>query len=361
MNPDTASVAAAFAIEGKVIAVRPFGSGHINDTFQVETDAGRLYLLQKISEEAFENIPALTQNKVLVSRHIRQKLEAAGEDDIDRKVMTFIPGQDGDFFYREPAGGFWNMSIFIENSRTYDRLKTPEQAYEAGLAFGGFQAQLTDLEEDKIFPVIPFFHHIGSRAEKFCRAVEANSAGRKSKVLAEIECAEARMEDMQLLDRLLETGQIPRKIAHHDPKINNVLFDQNDKALCVIDLDTVMSGCVHYDFGDLIRTSAASADEDEADTEKMFLDLTFFEAAAKGFLEGAGSCLSAEEKEHLAFSVKLFPFLMGLRFLTDFLEGDVYYKTQKDEHNLLRCRAQFALLRSAEKNYDRLREIILKY
>ena len=351
-----------FAITGRPQAIEPLGSGHINDTYKVTTAEQESpdYVLQRVNHVIFPDIPGLMRNMVRVTRHIRDKMEQAGEQDINRRVLTVIPCKDGRLFYKDEIGNYWRMLLFITGGKTYDIVDSPQKAYRGGRAFGRFQAQLSDFPPPPLVETIPNFHDIERRLQTFWAVVQADPLGRVSAVQDEIEIVRNRTEEMTTLHKLGQAGKIPLRITHNDTKFNNILFDENDQVLCILDLDTVMPGFIHYDFGDAIRTCANTGAEDEKDLNEVSLDIKLFEAYARGFIEETGEFLEPLETEYLAFSAKLFAFAQGLRFLTDFINGDRYYKIHFEKHNLQRTRAQFKLLRSMEKQYDVMKEIIQK-
>ncbi len=356
------AIAQQFNLEGNPARIKPFGSGHINDTFKVTTAGADRpdYILQRINDTVFPDVAGLMNNMDRVTRHIRHKLEEAGERDIDRRVLTLIPGRDGALFYKDAQGGYWRMLLFISGGKTYDIVNSPEKAYQGGRAFGRFQAQLSDFPPPPLKETIPDFHNLEKRLQTFERTVQADPVKRAGQVKEEIEMIRHRADEMSVLHRLGLAGKIPRRITHNDTKFNNILFDADDRVLCILDLDTVMPGFVHFDFGDAIRTCANTGAEDEKDLTKVSMDIKLFEAYARGFLEETGSFLLPLEIEYLAFSAKLFAYAQALRFLTDYIDGDHYYKIHFPEHNLQRTRAQLKLLQSMEEQYEDMKKIIKK-
>ena len=359
-NPaQLATVAGKFDIEGKVLDVSPFGSGHINDTFRVVTDhpGATGYLLQRVNHHVFKDVAAVMQNIQRVTHHLKARFaaECKGAGQLDRRVLTLIPTNDGKPYHRDDRGNFWRMFILLDGTRSYDVVTTSRQAREGGRAFGQFQRLLADLDVGLVHEVLPDFHHIGNRLEQLARAVASDTMGRVAQVrpeLAFINAREARMH--AILDRAA-AGQLPIRITHNDTKFNNVLLDAEDRAQCVIDLDTVMPGYVAYDFGDAIRTIINTAAEDEADLEKVQLNIPLFAAYTEGYFEEAHSFLTAGEVDSLMEGVLLFPYMQAVRFLTDFLEGDHYYKTHHGDHNLQRTRAQLKLVSELEAHEPELR------
>jgi thiamine kinase-like enzyme len=356
---DLPSIIQHFRIYGKIASIRPYGSGHIHDTFRlVNTDSTQPdYLLQRINHQVFRQVPQLMSNMEKVIAHIRQKLQNSPGADISRQVLTLVPTQDGKS-YLEQDGNFWRIVLFIKNARSYDQVQTTQQAYQAGKAFGKFQSFLADLSVDSMYETIPDFHNVKHRLYQFQEAIENNRAKRLDQVQEEIEFVKKRADEMAELLRLGEAGKIPLRITHNDTKFNNVLLDENDQALCVIDLDTIMPGYAAYDFGDSIRTIASTAAEDEEDVDKIEFNLPLYEAYAKGYLEETHAILTQAEIQSLAFGCKLLTFLMGLRFLTDYINGDIYYKIHFPEHNIQRSRAQFRLLSRMEHYYADMQGIV---
>lgn len=349
-----------FEIKGQPASAAPYGSGHIHDTYLVKNaEAGQPdYILQRINHLVFKNVPALMDNIRLVTSHLRQKLEALPDAQPDKEVLTLVPTRDQNWYHQDENGNYWRLYYFLDNTRSYDLVSTPQQAYEGGKAFGKFQALLADLPVKQLHDTIPDFHNVVSRLRLFQAAKLADPVGRVAEVGPEIAFVEERREAMQTIFRLAAAGKLPLRITHNDTKFNNVLLNQQDQAQCVIDLDTVMPGYVAYDFGDAIRTIINAAPEDEADLEKIQLQESLFEGFAKGFLEETGATLTSDELDSLVQGVLLLPFIMGLRFLTDYIDGDHYYKIRFPEHNLQRCRAQFQLVRKLEARQESLQEII---
>jgi hypothetical protein len=350
-----------FGLEGTIGHVHPFGSGHINDTFRAEnTDVTRPdYILQRINHTIFKNVPSLMQNIKHVTDHVQKKLEMQDIPDRHRKVLTLVPARDGNTYYQDAEGNYWRIFHQIKDTRSYDIVQTPYQAREGGRAFGQFQSWLSDMEPGLLTETIPDFHNIEKRYEKFQNVILADPSGRRKDVPYEIEFVNRRIQDMGEILRNGKEGKLPLRITHNDTKFNNVLLDNNDRALCVIDLDTVMPGYVAYDFGDSVRTIVNTAAEDEKDLAKIEVNMELYEAFAVSFLRETGSSLTRGEIDSLPMGALLLPYMIGLRFLTDYIEGDVYFKTHFPEHNLQRARAQFRLLSRLEDNYNILKDIVL--
>jgi Ser/Thr protein kinase RdoA (MazF antagonist) len=351
-----------FEIEGRIVGSGVFGSGHINDTLLIRTrdEDPYDYLLQRINHHIFKNVAELQENIERVTTHIRRKLAAVPGADPDREVLTLVRCRDGTTYSRDAEGGYWRVYLFIDGTRSYDIVDSPARATEGGRAFGRFQAMLSDLPGPPLHDTIPRFHDIDYRVDNFADALRRDPLNRAAAVRDEIAFVERRADEMRTIKRLGAEGKIPLRITHNDTKFNNVLLDANDRALCVTDLDTVMNGYVHYDFGDSIRTSTNTGAEDEADLSKVSMDIRLFEAYARGFLEETGGCLNSVEIDHLAFSGRLLTYIIGLRFFTDHLDGDHYFKIHVEGHNLRRARAQFKLLRSMEEQADATQAVIAR-
>jgi hypothetical protein len=351
-----------FTAEGTYLSGEPYGSGHIHDTFRVETIEKDKddYILQRLNNKIFKNIPELQKNIERVTVHLRNKLEAIPGSNVKRECLRLIPSHEGKSWIVDKNGSFWRMYIFISNHRSYNIVDTPDKAYEGGFAIGRFQAMLADMPGGPLFETIPSFHNIEKRIDTFNLKIKENPVGRVAGIGEEINQFLQRAEEMKTILRLGKEGKIPLRITHNDTKFNNILLDENDKALCVIDLDTVMPGYVHYDFGDSIRTVANTASEDEKDLSKIEMDINLFKAYAEGYLSETGSTLNNVEKEYLAFAPKLITYTIGLRFLTDFIDGDNYFKIHHELHNIQRARAQLQLVKSMERQYDSMKKIIGK-
>lgn len=354
-------IADAFLCEGIYRGEARYGSGHINDTYRVVYDVdGREvhYLHQRINKTIFQNVPALMENIGRVTRHQRKKIEKSGGTDLDRRVLTLVPTVDGKDFYVDAAGDYWRTYVFIEDALGYDVVENTAQAFEAAKAFGEFQCQLADLP-GRLHDTIPDFHHTRSRFDTLMKAVEEDPFNRAAGVKADIEFATSREEMVDVVIDLMAAGELPERGTHNDTKLNNVLIDTaTGKGLCVIDLDTVMPGSVLYDFGDMVRSTANLAAEDESDLSKVDMKIEYFEALARGYLETASGFLIPKERELLPFSGKLITFEIGLRFLTDWLQGDVYFKTHRPGQNLDRCRKQFKMVQSMEEQMDAMQKVV---
>ena len=351
-------IAEQFNIEGNPVSITEFGSGHINDTYRVSTDRaeGPEYLLQRINNFVFKDVEVLMDNIKKITDHLQKKM--TGHPDIDQKVLKIIPTKDQKLYYIDEDDKYWRLMILIKDTRSYDILETESQAEEGGRAFGNFQAMLADLDPGKIDYTIPNFCNIEFRLRNFHTALKNDIANRKKDVETEIKYILERENQMGTILQMAARGELPLRITHNDTKFNNILLDKNDKAQCVIDLDTVMPGYVAYDFGDAIRTIINRAAEDEADLSKIQLNIPLFRAYTKGYLEAAHQFLTKNEVSSLLQGVLLFPYMQSVRFLTDYLEGDTYYKIQHEHHNLQRTRAQLKLANEVELHQNELEEII---
>jgi thiamine kinase-like enzyme len=360
MNTDLREIFGSFASEGTFANGKPFGSGHIHDTYLINTiEADKdNYILQRLNNGVFKNIPELQNNIERVTVHLRNKLSAIPGSDIKRECLNLIPTIEGKSWITDKRGNYWRMYIYITGHRSYDIVDSTDKAYEGGKAVGRFQAMLTDLPGEKLFETIQWFHNIEKRIETLNLKISENPAGRIIIVKEEIKQVLQRAEEMKTIIRLGKEGKIPLRITHNDTKFNNILLDENDKALCVIDLDTVMPGYVHYDFGDAIRTATNTAPEDETDLKIIKMDIDRFRAYSEGYLSETSSILNDVEKEYLAFAPKLITYTMAVRFLTDYIDGDKYYKIHHEDHNLERARAQLRLMMSMEEQYGEMKRII---
>ncbi|MFZ4725383.1 MAG: phosphotransferase enzyme family protein [Paludibacter sp.] len=348
-----------FLIANETGEIRPLKIGHINDSFIIESKekGGESYFLQKINHQIFRNVAGLQDNIRLVTDHLRVKLAAAGESDIERKVLRLVPTKIGEWFYQDADGSYWRMYINIENTHSYDVI-TPELAFKAGEAFGNFQSMLSDISHDQLIETIPNFHNMEFRLEQFHEAVRNNEAGRVADAQWMIDEIEKRAYEMCAPERLYREGKLPKRINHCDTKVNNLLFDENDEPICIVDMDTVMPGFVLSDFGDFMRTAANTGAEDDENLDNIGVNMDVFEAYTRGYLKKA-TFLSPIELENLAFGAKLLSYMQTVRFFADYLNGDTYYKIQSPQHNWQRTLAQFRLLQSQEENFDKMQQIVM--
>lgn len=353
---DIRAIAREFALLGEFLGAEPYGSGHINDTYRLAYQQAGVpvrYILQRINHNIFRNPGALMDNILRVTGHLAAKLN--GQPDAQRRVLTLVPTRSGGGWHADADGNHWRVYLFIENGRTYDAVESPGQAFQAARAFGDFQGLLADLPAPRLHDTIPDFHHTPTRFEALVAAIEADVAGRAEQCRPEIDFILAREQ----VTGILLDANLPERVTHNDTKFNNVILDDTTgEGLCVIDLDTVMPGLALYDFGDMVRTTTSPAKEDERDLSKVAMQFPMFEALVRGYLSAAGGFLTSREKELLVFSGKLISLETGIRFLTDFLSGDVYFKVHREGHNLDRCRTQFRLVESIERQEGQMNRLM---
>lgn len=346
-NEQLIAILKQFAIDEDMVSAVPFGNGHINDTLKVTNSKGEIkYILQRINHHIFTNVDMLQNNIFTVTSHIREKLVARGEQDVDRKVLTFIPAKDGKLYHFD-GDSYWRVCLFIPRSKSFEEV-TPQLSYEAGKAFGDFQTMLSDLPSDALGETIPNFHNMEFRLKQFRDAVEANAAGRLEEVKDLVGEIEKRAKDMCIQEELYREGKLKKRTNHCDTKVNNIMFDEEGKVLCVIDLDTVMPGFVLSDIGDFIRTGANTGAEDDENLDNVEVNLEIFEAYTRGYMETAKAFLTPQEIKLLPYGGRLLTYMQTVRFLTDYINGDTYYKIHSPKHNLIRTKAQFKLLLSLE-------------
>ena len=355
----------AFEFGGQIVGTARYGEGHINDTFCVYTQnkAGDCvrYMLQRINTDTFTDPDGLMENIVNVTDYLRKAIAKNGGDPA-RETVTVLRTKEGKNYYRDSKGGCWRVYSFVEGTICLQSVENPEQFYQSAVAFGKFQRLLAGYDASTLHETIAKFHDTRSRLANFKKAVEADACGRVKDVQPEIDFVLAREKDCAVLMDLLEAGKLPLRVTHNDTKLNNILLDKATGAgLCVIDLDTVMPGLSLNDFGDSIRFGATHAAEDEPDLSKVHFELDLFEIYTRGFLEAAGDALTAAEKEYMPWGAKLMTLECGIRFLTDYLEGDHYFRIHREGQNLDRCRTQFKLVSEMEANWDKMKAIVAKY
>lgn len=342
-----------FPLEGTPVSCERYGSGHINQTYLVVTDAPHRYILQRINRRVFTDVPALMENIHAVTSFL------AAQDPDPRHVLTLVPEHGGKPYYEDEAGECWRVYEFVTDGICLDTATTPAEFYQSAVAFGRFQTMLADFPAQTLHETIAHFHDTPSRYRAFHAAVEADAVGRLREVEPEIEFMLKREEEAGTLMHLLAAGELPLRVTHNDTKLNNVILDaKTRRALCVIDLDTVMPGLVANDFGDSIRFGANTALEDEKDIGKVSLSLPLYETYVGGFLAVCGSRLTALEKEMLPMGAKMMTLENAVRFLTDYLQGDPYYAIARPEHNLDRTRTQMALVKDMEKKWRQMNDIV---
>jgi thiamine kinase-like enzyme len=350
MTDDLRSIVSQFQIPGRFIEAKSFGSGHIHDTYAVifkHETAAQQYLLQRINQNVFKKPLEVMENIQRVTSHISKKLFQNGETDIERKVPVLVPTNDAHSCFRDDQGAFWRVYILITNAYTCEIIGTPSQAFEAAKTFGLFQKQLVDLPGPRLHETIVDFHNTPKRFAVFEQACKKDPCGRVALAKPEIDFIFFHKDLASALTDLQNQGAIPERITHNDTKVNNVLLDSSThKGLCAIDLDTVMPGIALNDVGDMIRSMTSPVDEDTKDISAVCMQMTVFKAIAEGYLSTAGDFLNETEKEHLSTGGKVITFEQAMRFLTDYLNGDTYYKTEYDYHNLIRARTQIKLIES---------------
>lgn len=355
---DSASILSHFDIAGEVKEVKPLGNGLINDTYHVVTENKTApdYVLQRINDAIFQDVELLQHNIEVVTAHIRRKLEATGTNDIDRRVLQFVKTSEGKTYYRDDTGRYWRVMKYIPDSYTHEAV-TPESAFDAGRAFGDFERMLVDVPE-QLGETIPDFHNMELRMRQLNDAIKNDAAGRCSEVREIIQELQRDAAEMCQAERLFREGKLPKRICHCDTKVNNMLFDRDGRVLCVIDLDTVMPSFVFSDYGDFLRTGANFTAEDDPEVSRVGFNEDIFKSFTMGYFESARDFLTPIEIELLPFAVALFPFMQCVRFLTDYINDDIYYKIKYPTHNLDRTHNQLALYRDVRKHYSMMKEFI---
>ena len=356
---DVRAVVAEFAMPGEYLGHEPCGHGHINDTYAVRFSQGGLpvrYIIQRINHHVFTRPNLVMENIRRVTEHIADKVHAAGEHEPDRRVLRLIRCADGRLWHQDPAGNHWRGYVFIERAVAHDKADSPEVAREAARAFGKFQQQLADLPGGRLADTIPDFHHTRKRYNRLMEAVAADTCGRVAGAAKALDFCRQREWMADVFVDLCASGRLPERVTHNDTKINNVMIDgDSGEGLCIMDLDTVMPGLIHFDFGDLVRTTCNAAAEDERDLSQVEMRMSYFDALIDGYLQGTGGFLTPTELDYLALSGPQITYELALRFLTDYLDGDRYFKIDRDKrphHNLERFFAQAALVESMERQMD---------
>lgn len=348
------NICGKFQTKGAALSCEPYGNGHINATYLVKTDEEQ-YILQRINHHIFQDVPGLMRNVERVTAFLAEK------DPDPRHSLHLVPAKDG-AAYVEAEGEFYRMYDFVHDSICLDAPETDEDFYQSAVAFGSFQRQLADFPANELSETIPRFHDTPNRYRALRAAIEKDALGRAASCREEIEFALTREADAAVMMNLLAAGELPLRVTHNDTKLNNVMLDaKTRKPLCVIDLDTVMPGLAANDFGDSIRFGANTGAEDEKDLTKISLSLARYEAFARGFLEACGKALTPKEIETLPWGAKLMTLECGVRFLTDYLEGDTYFRIHRPEHNLDRTRTQFALVADMEKKWTQMCDIVKEF
>lgn len=353
----------AFCLDGEVIDYARYGSGHINDTFCVNCkleDGTKRYILQRMNHDTFKEPEKLMSNIESVTKYLKDKIQENGGD-VMRETLNLVPTKDGACYYKDSIGCYWRVYEFVENATGYDQVNSAEDFYQSAVSFGNFQRLLAGFDASKLFETIPNFHNTPVRYETFLKAVEEDVCGRADSVRKEIDFFINHKEDMEMCAKMQAAGELPLRVTHNDTKLNNILIDDaTGKGICVIDLDTIMPGLSIFDFGDSIRFGANTAAEDEQDLSKVSLDLELFEVYVKGFLEGCGGSLTETEVKMFPMGAKNMTMECGMRFLTDYLQGDTYFRVHREGHNLDRCRTQIALVEDMERKWDQMQAIVAK-
>ena len=357
MNEQLSNIVSHFQTQGTVNDIRPLGSGLINDTYKVTTAEPDEpdYVLQRINHAIFQDVDGLQHNIEAVTAHIRRKLEERGEKDVERKVLHFLPADNGKTYWYDGAS-YWRMMVFIPRAKTYETVN-PEYSYCAGKAFGEFEAMLADVTEPLV-ETIPDFHNMELRLRQLREAVAADAVGRVKEVKQYLDELERCADDMCRAEQLHREGKLPKRVCHCDTKVNNMMFDEDGSVLCVIDLDTVMPSYVFSDYGDFLRSAANTGAEDDRNLDNVRFNMDIFCAFTRGYLESARSFLLPVEIENLPYAAALFPYMQCVRFLTDYLNGDTYYKIVYPEHNLVRTAAQFKLWQSVKEHQEEMKAFI---
>jgi Ser/Thr protein kinase RdoA (MazF antagonist) len=355
----------SFQFLGEFLDIQPFGYGHINDTyavnFRLKDDREKQYILQRINHHVFNSPKRLMANIERVTVHLRQKIEEAGGNP-DRGTITLIPTLDGRMFYCSDEGHYWRAQLMIEGAQSYQTARDQDHYYNASKAFGTFLRLLGDFPADRLYVTIPDFHHTGKRFETFIQAVEKDVANRAQAAKKEIEFVLERADETMILLDMVAQGQMPERVTHNDTKFDNVMIDdETGEGICVIDLDTVMPGLAVIDFGDSVRFAANPGGEDASDLDKVCIDLAIFDRLTHGYLDATRDFLTSAEIDNMAFGSKLITFEQGIRFLTDHLNGDSYYKIHRKNQNLYRSRTQLWMVHDMEMKYEQMLQIVEKY
>lgn len=366
MNPDLTNIVEQFVFAERLKGIEPCKYGHINDTYAVFCQSGNgtappRYILQRINHHVFQRPEALMENIARVTAFLRDKISGRGGDPA-RETLNLIPTRTGRTYHITPDGDYWRAYAYIPGAQTYQIVRGLEHVYQAARAFGRFQRLLADFPLAQLHDTIPDFHHTPKRLDVFRRIVTADPQHRAKFAAAEIEFVEARAGEVAVLIELLDQGHLPLRVTHNDTKVDNVLIDdESGEGVCVIDLDTVMPGLSLYDFGDFVRSGANPAAEDERNLARVEMDLAYFEAIARGYLHETRDSLTDLEKDLLAFSARLITLEIGMRFLSDYLDGDRYFRIHRPGHNLDRCRTQFRMVADMEEKFEEMQGIIERY
>ena len=364
MNKGQREAIESYQFAGELVDVRPYGSGHINDTYLVtlkEDGSEKKVILQRMNKNIFTKPVELMENVLGVTSYLRERIIENGGNP-DRETLNVIPTSEGKPYFVDSEGEYWRAYKFITGATSYDAVETPEDFYQSAVSFGNFQRLLAEYPAETLHETIEGFHDTKARFAVFKKAVEEDACGRAASVQKEIDFVLAHEDVANVFGDMLAKGELPLRVTHNDTKLNNIMIDdETRKGICVIDLDTVMPGLAMNDFGDSIRFGASTAAEDEQDLSKVSCDMGLFEIYTKGYIEGCGGRLTEKEIEMLPMGAKVMTFECGMRFLTDYLEGDHYFKIHREGHNLDRCRTQFKLVEDMEAKWDTMQEIVKKY
>lgn len=364
MNQGQREAIESYQFVGELVDVRPYGSGHINDTYLVtlkENDEEKKVILQRMNKSIFTKPVELMENVLGVTSYLRERIIENGGDP-ERETLNVIPTAEGKPYFVDSEGEYWRAYKFITGATSYDAVETPEDFYQSAVSFGNFQRLLAEYPAETLHETIEGFHDTKARFAVFKKAVEEDVCGRAASVQKEIDFVFAHEDVANVFGDMLAKGELPLRVTHNDTKLNNIMIDDaTRKGICVIDLDTVMPGLAMNDFGDSIRFGASTAAEDEQDLSKVSCDMGLFEIYTKGYIEGCGGRLTQKEIEMLPMGAKVMTFECGMRFLTDYLEGDHYFKIHREGHNLDRCRTQFKLVEDMEAKWNTMQEIVKKY
>ena len=353
-----------FDFKGTLVDFRPFGNGHINDTYMVRfrfEGKIRKYIIQRINSNVFKNPEGVMSNILGVTAFLREEVIKNGGDP-ERETINIIKTKDKKGFHIDGYGEVWRAMVYVVDAISLDLPEDNNDFYQSAVAFGNFQRQLAAYPAETLFETIPNFHNTPVRYENFLKSLEKNASGRADNALPEIEFVKARKEFTEILENANKEGKLPKRVTHNDTKMNNVMLDKDTREpVCVVDLDTIMPGYSVNDFGDSIRFGASTAAEDERDLDKVHFDIGLFETYTRGFLKGCGGILTEDEIMLLPEGAKMMTLECGMRFLTDYIDGDVYFKTHSEDHNLVRCRTQFKLVEEMEAQWDEMKRIVAKY
>ena len=354
----------SYQFAGELVDVRPYGSGHINDTYLVtlkENDSEKKVILQRMNKSIFTKPVELMENVLGVTSYLRERIIENGGDP-ERETLNVIPTAEGNAYFVDSEGEYWRAYKFITGATSYDAVETPEDFYQSAVSFGNFQRLLAEYPAETLHETIEGFHDTKARFAVFKKAVEEDVCGRAATVQKEIDFVLAHEEVANVFGDMLAKGELPLRVTHNDTKLNNIMIDdETRKAICVIDLDTVMPGLAVNDFGDSIRFGASTGEEDERDLSKVSCSMELFDLYTKGFIEGCNGSLTKEELDMLPIGAMTMTYECGMRFLTDYLEGDHYFKVHREGHNLDRCRTQFKLVKDMEEKLEQMNEIVNKY